>query len=72
MVEYHVVRDGVDEEALRALLTGRFDNVAFEPYWSTQSAWWQSWGQRRGYVSNFGLVATGRVQDASPSRSAAS
>jgi SAM-dependent methyltransferase len=59
-VEYHVVRDGVDEEDLRVLMEHRFERVAVERYWSTQSAWWQKWGERRGYVASFGLVATGR------------
>ena len=61
MVEYHVVRNGVDEKALQTLLSSRYESVRFERYWSTQSAWWQSWGESRGYASTFGLIASGRL-----------
>jgi SAM-dependent methyltransferase len=61
MVEYHVVRDGVDEDAVESLLASRYERVDTERYWSTQSAWWQSWGDARDYASTFGLVASGRL-----------
>jgi len=65
MVEYHVVREGVDESALQMLLSNRYDSVDVKPYWSTQSAWWQSWGDARGYASTFGIVASGRFPSVS-------
>jgi SAM-dependent methyltransferase len=57
MVEYHVVRDGVDEEALAALLSGYFPHVSIARYWSTQASALQAWGERRGTLSTFGIVA---------------
>lgn len=60
MVEYHVVRDGVDEEALRALLTPEFAEVEVRRYWSTQSGLLQAVGDRLCPPSTFGLVAGNR------------
>lgn len=61
MVEYHVVRQGVDEQALLEDLGGRFAEVRLVPYWSTQSTWGQRFGDRLLAANTFGLVATGRV-----------
>jgi SAM-dependent methyltransferase len=66
MVEYHVVRNGVDEEAIQEFLISLYGSVAIERYWSTQSVWWQRWGERRGLVSSFGSVATHRRGKAAP------
>ncbi len=60
MVEYHVVRDGVDEQALSSLLTDQFDSVNVRKYWSTQASSLQSLGERRGYETTFGIVAQHR------------
>lgn len=60
MVEYHVVRKGVDEKAIEDLLISLYGSVTIERYWSTQSAWWQNWGERRGLVSSFGSLASHR------------
>jgi SAM-dependent methyltransferase len=60
MSEYHVVRDGVDEQAIAALLGGLFDRVEVLPYWSSQAAWAQALGARFGAPNTFGVVATGR------------
>ena len=60
MVEYHVVRDGVDEKALEALLSSHYDCVTVERYWSTQGSQFQSWGERHGFESTFGVIAQGR------------
>ena len=60
MVEYHVVRDGVDEKALEALLSSHYDGVTVERYWSTQGSQFQSWGERHGFESTFGVIAQGR------------
>ena len=59
MVEYHVVRSGVDESAIRDLLLKRFEDVQVIPYWSSQSAAVQWIGTRRGLQNTFGILATG-------------
>jgi glycosyltransferase involved in cell wall biosynthesis/SAM-dependent methyltransferase len=60
MVEYHIVRQGVDEEAIRDFLRSRFDEVAVIPYWSNQSRLVQRIGQRFSLHNTFGVVASGR------------
>jgi phospholipid N-methyltransferase len=64
MVEYHVVRKGVDEIALARLLGESFDTVRIERYWSTQSGLFQGAGQKIGLKTTFGLIARGRLQPA--------
>ena len=59
LVEYHVVREGVDEEAIRALLAERFVVEVFT-YWSTQSPLWQRALQGSRLRSDFGVEATDR------------
>lgn len=59
MVEYHVVRSGVDEDAVVRALTPRFDRVSLIPYWSTQSGLWQGMGESIGRTNTFALVAKG-------------
>jgi SAM-dependent methyltransferase len=61
MVEYHVVRNGVDEEALQRLLAPVFHEVKLHRYWSTQSALLQSVGERFGWQAAFGILASNRV-----------
>lgn len=64
MVEYHVVRKGVDDQALYALLAKHFDSVEIHKYWSTQSRRLQSIGSDRFPPNTFGLIASGcRPQD---------
>lgn len=58
MVEYHVVRNGVDHEALKRMLAEIFTNVDVFTYWSTQSRLLQRLGDRLGWRSTFGIVAT--------------
>ncbi|MDQ1029182.1 SAM-dependent methyltransferase [Streptomyces umbrinus] len=60
MVEYHVVRDGVDEDALRDLLAPAFARVEVRRYWSTQSGLLQAAGERLFPPTTFGLVAGNR------------
>ncbi len=60
MVEYHVVRAGVDEEALQALLRPHFAAVQLVTYWSTQADWTQALGSRFGPATTFGLIARKR------------
>lgn len=59
MVEYHAVRDGVDEQAILDLLTPRFDAVSLLPYWSNQSAAVQRLGSRMRMRNTFGVDAVG-------------
>ncbi len=59
LVEYHVVRQGVDEEAIRALLSEQFDVEVFT-YWSTQSPLWHRALRRSRLRSDFGVEATRR------------
>lgn len=61
MVEYHVVRQGVNEEALFRALEQRFESVDLDTYWSTQSPMLQSVGQRLRLKSTFGVTAMGRL-----------
>jgi hypothetical protein len=58
MVEYHVVRDGVDEQAIVDLLAPMFERVELFTYWSTQSRAAQAIGRRLGLVNTFGVAAT--------------
>ena len=59
MVEYHVVGNGVDEEAIRSLLVGAFDRVDIVRYWSNQSGVALRLGRRLSLANNFGVVARG-------------
>jgi len=63
LVEYHVVRDGVDEEAIRELLEPRFEAFEVFSYWASQAPIFQKWGERTSMVCDFGLVASGKSQD---------
>lgn len=58
MVEYHVIRQGVNEQALVGLLSEKFERVALHEYWSTQSSLLQKAGDRMGMRSTFGITAT--------------
>ncbi len=58
--EYHVVREGVDQDAIVSHLQGFFRNVEATTYWSTYSAPLQALGERFGLVSSFGILASGR------------
>ncbi len=61
MVEYHVVRQGVDEDAVLTSLQPRFSRVAVVKYWSNQLALAQRLGDRLGAVNVFGIDASGYV-----------
>jgi len=61
MVEYHVVRDGVDERALQTVLEGSFDDLRMLRYWSNQSRLAQRVGRRLGLANQFALVAEDRL-----------
>jgi SAM-dependent methyltransferase len=59
MVEYHVVRQGVDERALTALLEDRFAEVELETYFSTPLPLVQAIGARYFPHNTFGISARG-------------
>lgn len=56
LVEYHVMRQGCDEEAIRDLLDRSFDVDVFT-YWSTQSPLFQKLLARTALKTDFGVVA---------------
>jgi SAM-dependent methyltransferase len=59
--EYHVVRNGVDSEAIMALLQPSFQRVRLVRYWSTYARLLQSAGERLRLASSFGILAAGRT-----------
>lgn len=63
LVEYHVVRQGVDDLALRELFGFRFAEVEVDRYFSTQSPQLQALGEMCFPENTFGIVARGRLTD---------
>jgi SAM-dependent methyltransferase len=61
MVEYHVVRQGVNEEEIIADLRGQFGDVRLIKYWTNQSALFQAIGERTQFDNTFGVIARGAV-----------
>jgi SAM-dependent methyltransferase len=61
MVEYHAVRDGVDELAVLRRLGELFEEVRLVPYWSHVAPVAQRIGDRLGRANTFGVIATGRT-----------
>lgn len=61
LVEYHVVRDGVDEVAIRDLLAPQFSDVEILPYWTCQAPAAQRIGERLGALNTFSLAARTRL-----------
>ena len=59
-MEYHVWRQGCDEQAIRDLLSTKFDAVEVFPYWATQAPLLQRLGDRTSMVCDFGVQATAR------------
>ncbi len=57
LAEYHVVRQGVDQDRLLETLSPRFESVELLPYWSTQGRLWQRLGEWFGRPNTFGIVA---------------
>jgi 2-polyprenyl-3-methyl-5-hydroxy-6-metoxy-1,4-benzoquinol methylase len=60
LVEYHVVRDGVDEQLLFDCLEPRFEQVTVHRYFSTQLPVLQRLGAKWFPANNFGITALGR------------
>jgi phospholipid N-methyltransferase len=57
LVEYHVMRQGVVEEAIRNLLAEHFDVEVFT-YWSSQGPFFQKLFEKTALRSDFGIQAT--------------
>jgi SAM-dependent methyltransferase len=57
MVEYHVVRNGVDEEKILSFAKAAFSEVSLIQYWSSQLGLAQHLGERFGLHSYFGIIA---------------
>ena len=60
LVEYHIVRNGVDEEAILELWGRHFSDVEIFRYWSTQSPLLQRLGAQTSLETTFGVQAIGR------------
>jgi hypothetical protein len=61
MVEFHVVRQGVDDKAIEELLAPLFEEIAVSHYWSTQSGLLQRLGDRFFPPNTFGIAARRRI-----------
>jgi SAM-dependent methyltransferase len=59
--EYHVVRGGVDEEAIKAALEKNGHECAITKYFSTQSGTFQAIGQFLGIRNTFAIMARKRA-----------
>jgi SAM-dependent methyltransferase len=60
MVEYHAVRNGVDELRVADALRPHFGSVRLITYWSTHNPWAQRVIGRTGVTNVFGVIAEGR------------
>jgi SAM-dependent methyltransferase len=65
MVEYHVIRNGLDEQAIVDALKERFKSVDIFPYWSNQLSAMQWAGDRLRVRNTFGARAAGYSPQAS-------
>lgn len=59
MVEYHVIRAGVDHNRVLAVLAPLFQTAYLMSYWSTQSAVGQRMGELMGLQNTFCILARG-------------
>jgi len=66
LVEYHVVRQGVDDYALRDLFQARFVDVKVDKYFSAISPVLQSVGSKYFPYNMFGIVAHGHKDPNEP------
>jgi hypothetical protein len=60
MVEYHVVRKGVDEQQVISALSDLYAEIGIIEYWSNVSSIGQRIGERFGWNNTFGMHARGR------------
>jgi SAM-dependent methyltransferase len=58
--EYHAMRNGVDQDAIRALFGSRNFDCRIIPYFSTQSSLFQPIGAALGCKNLFGVIAKSR------------
>jgi trans-aconitate methyltransferase len=63
MVEYHAVRQGLDQDAILRVLGPKFDACSLIPYWSSQGSAWQWLGEKLGIRNTFAIVARGFVRE---------
>jgi SAM-dependent methyltransferase len=63
MSEYHVVRQGVDEESLTSLLVKNYREASTSRYWSTQASAFQRVGEVLGVANTFSLLARNRAAE---------
>lgn len=61
VAEYHVVRNGVDQLALKQLFEAAGFDCSIRAYWSTQSSICQRLGQGFGLTNTFGVIAQKRA-----------
>lgn len=58
MFDHYILRDGVDEDAVRDLLTGSPPAVRVSSYWSSaQAAWGRALDRCDGLAMTFGIAA---------------
>lgn len=60
LVEYHAVREGLDELAVQEVLAKDYGNVELLEYWSNQLSVGQALGERASWVNTFGVCARDR------------
>ena len=61
VVEYHIVRSGVDQTKILKMTNGVFESVRLISYWATPSGLLQTVGDRLGVRNRFGIVALGCI-----------
>jgi hypothetical protein len=66
MVEYHVVRQGVDERALLDLFRAKFTDVELDTYFSTPAPMLQAMGAKYFPDNTFGILARGLKRSGTP------
>jgi hypothetical protein len=59
MVEYHVIRGGVDEEKILSFAQAEFSEASLLTYWSSQLRLGQRLGEQLGLRDYFGIIAKG-------------
>ena len=57
MAEYHVVRHGVDQDAIAGVFREAGFVCDIYPYWSTQGSFFQDLGSRLELRNTFGIIA---------------
>ena len=60
IVEYHVVRNGVDQKAIQCMFEAEGFDCEIQSYWSAQSGLFQHLGTKLGLSNTFAIIATQR------------